>query len=366
MADMDRKIPANAPGESRHPIIFSIAVTLVFFLSMNIASLVIAYAIPQIAIKWSAWQYQAICETVSLIAGLIILLALRQLSLFKEKREGLLKGAVASGYFIVLYLFSLVTEIMLLLDPGAGAVKIAPAGDIAWFVLAIILIGFTEEIFFRGIISNVFWKKWAKNPAGVWASVVCTGMIFGLMHLFNIVSGYDPATGWQLGYVVGPMIQAVAACFMGMTITTIYYRTRNLWVVILLHIFINLCASLSSGIIDGGTLSESIASYTPFQLIPAVVPNLITVLVLLRPSKMAGIVAYRMKCELGVSKDEEPLREDIIGIMTSQPEYSMLSTPLGRKRLIAAATVLGVLSAVITTVSFVWYISQFAGGGVGV
>ena len=55
-----------------------------------------------------------------------------------------------------------------------------------------------------------------------------SGLIFGLVHLTNIVSGVNPARA---------AIQVISACAIGMYYTAIYFRGGNLWVLMMIHCF---------------------------------------------------------------------------------------------------------------------------------
>ena len=59
---------------------------------------------------------------------------------------------------------------------------------------------------------------------------------------------------------------------------------------IFVHAFVNFCGAFTAGVFSGGSLSGTISSYAPEQLVSAL-PYLIVTLVLLRPSKMRQIIA---------------------------------------------------------------------------
>jgi membrane protease YdiL (CAAX protease family) len=74
----------------------------------------------------------------------------------------------------------------------------------------------TEELMFRGVLFRII-----EGRIGTWASLVLTGLVFGLMHLFN-----EHATLW------GAIAIAIEA---GGMLAAAYAATRNLWVTIGLH-----------------------------------------------------------------------------------------------------------------------------------
>ena len=52
-------------------------------------------------------------------------------------------------------------------------------------IITIIGIGFFEESFFRGVISNIIGKHYAKDRKGVWLSVFISSVFFGLLHMVS-------------------------------------------------------------------------------------------------------------------------------------------------------------------------------------
>lgn len=99
------------------------------------------------------------------------------------------------------------------------------AAGICLGILNILGVGFREETIFRGVIANNLGISYGKDMR-VWKAVVISGLIFGLVHLTNIVSGVNPARA---------VIQVISACAVGMYYTAIYYRGGNLWVLMIIH-----------------------------------------------------------------------------------------------------------------------------------
>ena len=142
-------------------------------------------------------------------------------------RRGSFAKTLLAGLFAFI-LFSLTFFIRLgeaLFDEGT---LWKPAAGICLGILNILGIGFREETVFRGVIANNLGIAYGKDLRGVWKAVVMSGLIFGLVHLANIVSGVNPARA---------AIQAVSACAIGMYYTAIYFRGGSLWVMIMIHCF---------------------------------------------------------------------------------------------------------------------------------
>jgi membrane protease YdiL (CAAX protease family) len=67
--------------------------------------------------------------------------------------------------------------------------------DFVFLLVLACLIGFVEEVFFRGLILQ------ALVPAGPWRAAILSSIAFGLMHLLNLLFGADLAitTGTAAG-----------------------------------------------------------------------------------------------------------------------------------------------------------------------
>ena len=130
------------------------------------------------------------------------------------QKDGLKEGLLMLLPFLVIhYAGSIVSWITL----GTGSIVIALIRGMAP--------GFGEEIVFRGLgVANYMRKIKSKRQIKVifWLSSI----VFGLIHLGNILMGGDP---------VSVVIQAVYAIGVGMLFGAVYLRTGNLWPTILGH-----------------------------------------------------------------------------------------------------------------------------------
>jgi membrane protease YdiL (CAAX protease family) len=104
---------------------------------------------------------------------------------------------------------------------------------------AVAIVGFmaaaavTEEVLFRGVLFRI-----VEERAGTWLALLLTGVLFGMMHLFN-----PDATLW------GATAIAIEAGFM---LAACYAATRNLWVPIGVHFGWNVAAgAVFSSVVSG-------------------------------------------------------------------------------------------------------------------
>ena len=130
------------------------------------------------------------------------------------QKDGLKEGLLMLLPFLVIhYAGSIVSWITL----GTGSIFIALIRGMAP--------GFGEEITFRGLgVANYMRKIKSKGQIKVifWLSSI----VFGLIHLGNLLSGGDPKS---------VVIQAIYAIGVGMLFGAVYLRTGNLWPTILGH-----------------------------------------------------------------------------------------------------------------------------------
>ncbi|GLV56299.1 hypothetical protein KDH_31400 [Dictyobacter sp. S3.2.2.5] len=87
-------------------------------------------------------------------------------------------------------------------------------------LIAALLVGFTEESFFRGLLLQ------SALPMGIWPSVLISSVLFGVVHLSNILAGFT----WN--YVLG---QALFAFGFGVLLSGLRLRTGSIWPGILFH-----------------------------------------------------------------------------------------------------------------------------------
>ena len=105
-------------------------------------------------------------------------------------------------------------------------------GQVAFYFVVAGLVGFVEEVFFRGLILR------AIAPRGLWRAVIISAIAFGLLHSMNLLAGSNPLdTLLQLGYTL-----AIGFGFAAVTL-----RTRVLWPLVIIHALIDFASFLANG-----------------------------------------------------------------------------------------------------------------------
>ena len=192
-----------------------------------------------------------------------------------EKGVGLWEGVKVSGFLVVLSLILLAMN----LYHNVGTNPPRPFSLIILFIIAMFFTGFCEEVVFRGMIQRILYERFGRDSrAGLYLSVILSGLIFGAMHVLNVFSGV------ALG---GAIIQAIGATGVGMYFGAIYIRTRNLFVLILLHAFNDFVGLMDSGIYGMQSATDMISVYG-IEKLGGVVLYVALAFFLLRGSKMGS------------------------------------------------------------------------------
>lgn len=105
--------------------------------------------------------------------------------------------------------------------------KVLIEGIIYYIGVAII-----EELYVRGLLLNFIQKIFDKRKNKTIIAIVLSSVIFGLGHVFGVLNQ-------PILVIISKVIWTIG---MGMYFGTIYKKTNNLWLPIILHFFINVCA----------------------------------------------------------------------------------------------------------------------------
>ncbi|MFB2580468.1 lysostaphin resistance A-like protein [Herbiconiux sp. P15] len=120
--------------------------------------------------------------------------------------------------------FRLYWLLLIPLIPAAVAALASSTGtrpsQLVYLLVLASLIGFVEEVFFRGLILR------ALVPSGLWRAAIFSSTLFGAMHLLNLLFGAEPTA---------TLLQAVYATTLGFGFAAVTLRTGMLWPVIVIH-----------------------------------------------------------------------------------------------------------------------------------
>lgn len=201
----------------------------------------------------------------------------------KLKGKGFGEGMLAGLAFLIIYPILMVASLV-----SKRTMVTEPVGNIVLFVLKMLLIGVAEEGIFRGVLQNVALEVTGEDTAAAARKgILLAGLVFGLVHLTNMLTGVS---------VVGTVMQALMAIPMGIVLGAIYFRgCNNILPVILIHALVDGVSFVSSGALSGTTLNDAISDVStsggPMAKAATFLVYLALALFLMRKSKMEKAIA---------------------------------------------------------------------------
>ena len=197
---------------------------------------------------------------------------------FRPEFEGNLKGGdLKLGFKIsiifIVYWITIVPLEFAISDSVFGAPTI---GSIFMAIMA----GTSEEVAFRGLPLSYLMRQW-REEKHVLTALIFTAVVFGVVHLSNIVAGGNP------GSVVA---QTISATGMGVLLAAVYLRCGNLLVTIIIHTIHDIIAFTDVSGVQDGIVVGSVGIDTVVDLGTSVVLAIIGFW-LVRPAKRGEIRA---------------------------------------------------------------------------
>ncbi|MDT0645011.1 type II CAAX endopeptidase family protein, partial [Zunongwangia sp. F363] len=163
--------------------------------------------------------YQGYLSNLILLFPLLILLIFL---LFRLNLEKSLKSKDKRIYLIPIgYLFFVIIM-------SFSAFKNAISLELLIFLFSLSLVGFTEEILFRGII----FPKLSDYFSSIWLGALFSSFLFGIGHYINLFKNPDSIN--EITY------QVISAFCIGVLMCGIFYKTKNIFIPSLIHTIFNL------------------------------------------------------------------------------------------------------------------------------
>ena len=113
-----------------------------------------------------------------------------------------------------------------------------PVPGLIYAAVSMALVGFAEELIFRGFLFKAMLKD-----GNVKAAIIVSSITFGMGHIINLFTGHE---------LIATLIQVVFAVAMGFVFTLVFYKSGSLLPGILAHSFIDVTSVLASD--DGSRL----------------------------------------------------------------------------------------------------------------
>lgn len=112
-------------------------------------------------------------------------------------------------------------------DKHPSIIKVLVEGGIYYIGVAIV-----EELYIRGLLLNLIEKIFYNNKNQTLIAVVLSSVIFGLGHILEVMNQ-------PMIIIVSKVIWMIG---MGIFLGTVYKKSNNIWIPIIIHFFINVCA----------------------------------------------------------------------------------------------------------------------------
>ena len=93
-------------------------------------------------------------------------------------------------------------------------------------------VAFVEELYVRGLLLNLIEKLFITRKNKAIIAIISSSVIFGAGHIFGVL-------GQPILVIVAKVIWTIA---LGLYFGVIYKKTENLWLPIILHFIIDICA----------------------------------------------------------------------------------------------------------------------------
>ncbi|MCR3760670.1 CPBP family intramembrane metalloprotease [Clostridium felsineum] len=257
-------------SQRRFQVILSILIAIAFLFVLRGGRLIYIF-------KAKPSDYDAILmsDSLGIIFAIIVMFLLGSINILREKKHGILKGLFIGGFLTFICAASLLATLT-----TVQGKKLLPLSSIIVFTLAMIAVGMAEEFIFRGIILNLLIDRFGKSTKGIWIAVIISSIIFGCAHISNIFAGV---------HLKAAFIQAMGTIAVGALIAAIYLRTRNIWVVVFLHAFMDFSSLIGAGFFGVSSFTGQVNQYGYIKLVSVAI-YFIPVFILLRGSKMKEII----------------------------------------------------------------------------
>jgi membrane protease YdiL (CAAX protease family) len=213
---------------TRHPVYFALIV-------MAIAMVLTEIPLEGVLTPSMGFQKASYMSGILEQGGVSLLLVLLIAGLGMTREAGFTAPSAWKSVWLIwpVLVFSLLNGSELL----EGIIKIDWSDGIliVLFVLLYVSVGFVEEILFRGLVLPLMLRAWGATRRGIFAAVITSSAVFGLVHLVNLLMGRRDllTTGTQIIY----------GTFFGVFFAACFLRNRSIWPVIFGHFLFDLCGN---------------------------------------------------------------------------------------------------------------------------
>ena len=150
---------------------------------------------------------------------LVVMLLFKNSYVFTNKKDKFSVGIKIAGPMLIVIAINLLSSI--------SSLTYFSIGKFINVLVYCLFIGIAEEFLCRGWLQNEFIERYSDSKKSVIYSIVLASLVFGLMHITNLMMQNAFET----------VLQIINATALGVLLGSIYYKTKNIWSVIFLHSF---------------------------------------------------------------------------------------------------------------------------------
>lgn len=163
---------------------------------------------------------KSVTAAVGAMLAVILIIWMKNNDLFQE--YGLCKSEIPPR--CLLYYIPL--AIMVSVNLWFGTTINLTFAETFFYIISMLLVGFLEEIIFRGFLFKAMLKD------GVKSAVIVSSITFGVGHIVNLING----SGADL---LANLLQIAYAMAAGFLFTILFYKSKTLWPCIFAHGILN-------------------------------------------------------------------------------------------------------------------------------
>lgn len=268
--------------KEKYTLIYAIIVVALFKIGQKLGALISSSLYKANLLPGSENAQEFIAMTINDLVVVLIMIVLLVLTsrtnLLSKKGQGFIKSIPIAAYPIGFLTFALVMNIIYGISDG---MKLNDALTIITYIICMFAVGLSEELCNRAISAQSLLEHFGTNKKGIWTSAIISGVLFGCLHLFNLSYG-DP---------IKVIVQVIAAAATGVLYAAIYFRSGNIWLMVVMHAMHDIAAATRYGIFNGGNVTGMLASEGTSALIGlvTVIPEIIAAIYLLRDKKIGEV-----------------------------------------------------------------------------
>ena len=170
---------------------------------------------------------KSVTLAIAIILSVILLLFLKENRLFAEYGLCAPKASAKSMLYYIPILVMLTANFWYGVTLNYGAL------ETVLYILAMLCVGFLEEVIFRGLLFEAMRKDSLK------AALIVSSVTFGIGHIINLING----SGAEL---LPNLLQVIYATAAGFMFVMMYYKSKSLIVCIAVHGLFNALSAFAN------------------------------------------------------------------------------------------------------------------------